>query len=442
MAGDWEKAVKYTDDTKANEVAADLVTAKASITQNANAITAEVSRATGQENILIGQIDILAGNITLKVSSNQVIAAINLSPEEVKISANKITLEGVITANNNFKINLDGSIEAVNAKFSGLVEGSVIKGSTIEGGQFSSSAWDGNTYGVWYEYIDITSGAITAGRTIYQQGQQSKEISSTLKFNSLTTGYVYAQIGNSSDKKNAYINEARVDKLYIGSYEFKPTLVDSLYAAGSPIQPRVRLTTSKELLPGDYSFSIGNSNNTWDKGYIDTLYIDEIYVGGTKKTFLAASDISALYATTAYYATLDSSRAFVPNANSSSYPFSIGSSSYPWTNGYFKNIYQNGNLINTLYSDSSFTITLNSSRELVPSSSSTSYPFDLGNSSYPWTDLHIKNIFHKSGGTLGLFGATPVTKTAIADLATGSTLEQTVTKLRSLIDVLQAYGLI
>lgn len=65
--------------------------------------------------------------IATKVSKGDVVSEINQSAEEVKINANKISLEGTITANENFKVNLDGSIEAKNGKFSGIIDGGQIK---------------------------------------------------------------------------------------------------------------------------------------------------------------------------------------------------------------------------------------------------------------------------------------------------------------------------
>lgn len=54
--------------------------------------------------------------------TDKVIEAIANS--SIKLKANQITLEGIVTANGNFKILADGSIEAVNAKFSGDITGS------------------------------------------------------------------------------------------------------------------------------------------------------------------------------------------------------------------------------------------------------------------------------------------------------------------------------
>lgn len=55
------------------------------------------------------------------VTRDGVAAAINLNDQGVKIQGTKIAFEGIVTANNNFKILSDGSMEAVNGKFSGSI---------------------------------------------------------------------------------------------------------------------------------------------------------------------------------------------------------------------------------------------------------------------------------------------------------------------------------
>lgn len=67
------------------------------------------------------------------VRKGEVVSAINMSPEEIKIMAAKISLEGITTINGNFKVLLDGSILARNGTFSGDISGSLIKGSQITG---------------------------------------------------------------------------------------------------------------------------------------------------------------------------------------------------------------------------------------------------------------------------------------------------------------------
>lgn len=60
-----------------------------------------------------------ATEISSKVSKGSVVSEINQSAEEVKIQADKIALEGTVTANGNTKINENGTLEAVSGKFSG-----------------------------------------------------------------------------------------------------------------------------------------------------------------------------------------------------------------------------------------------------------------------------------------------------------------------------------
>jgi len=70
------------------------------------------------------------------VSKDGIVSAINLSEETAQIKANKIQLEGVVTVNGNFKVGLDGSIEAHNGKFSGDIEAAKISGSHIYSSYF------------------------------------------------------------------------------------------------------------------------------------------------------------------------------------------------------------------------------------------------------------------------------------------------------------------
>lgn len=49
-----------------------------------------------------------------KVDSDKIISSLNLSPEEFKIEAKRIKFEGLVTANENFRINLDGSVSTKN----------------------------------------------------------------------------------------------------------------------------------------------------------------------------------------------------------------------------------------------------------------------------------------------------------------------------------------
>ena len=76
------------------------------------------------------------------VDKDNVVSAINLSKEGVKIQGDKITLEGVITANSDFRITLDGSMEARNGTFQGDISASNITGSTVTGGTITAGGTD------------------------------------------------------------------------------------------------------------------------------------------------------------------------------------------------------------------------------------------------------------------------------------------------------------
>lgn len=65
------------------------------------------------------------------LTADNVVAAINLNREGVKIQGDRIQMEGVVTVNSYFKIGMDGSIEAVNGRFSGDITASNMSSSSI-----------------------------------------------------------------------------------------------------------------------------------------------------------------------------------------------------------------------------------------------------------------------------------------------------------------------
>ena len=90
------------------------------INATAEGISAEVPRklqsysTTEQMNSAIRQTaDSINTEVSKKVNGDEIISKINQSAENVSIEANKINLNGAVTANQNFKIGLDGSMEAL-----------------------------------------------------------------------------------------------------------------------------------------------------------------------------------------------------------------------------------------------------------------------------------------------------------------------------------------
>ena len=58
-------------------------------------------------------------------SDGRLKAFVGAGQDGVKIKADYIQLEGIVTANGNFKILADGSIETINGKFSGEIKADV-----------------------------------------------------------------------------------------------------------------------------------------------------------------------------------------------------------------------------------------------------------------------------------------------------------------------------
>ena len=124
-----------------------------SIQANAEGISAEITRAKGVEGSLSTRITANAEGLSLRVEKNGVIAAINASSESVSINAGKINLNGVVTANNYFKINTNGSMECTNATISGNVTASTLTANnsgTIAGWSISSGgiSYSSSSYNV------------------------------------------------------------------------------------------------------------------------------------------------------------------------------------------------------------------------------------------------------------------------------------------------------
>lgn len=102
------------------------------------------------------QLEITAEGLSSTVTKDNIISTINQSSEAVSISASKINLNGVVTANNNFKIDTNGKMTCVNATISGSVttgnlkaSGGTIAGFTINGNNLTGNGVTlyGNTYG-------------------------------------------------------------------------------------------------------------------------------------------------------------------------------------------------------------------------------------------------------------------------------------------------------
>ena len=116
--------------TAANKTAQDAANAAE---KNANAATdeklTEYSTTEEMNSAIKVKADAIESTVSKKVGSDEIISKINQSAEKVSINSEKISLNGAVTANSNFKINTDGSAETKALKITG---GSLEIGSNCE----------------------------------------------------------------------------------------------------------------------------------------------------------------------------------------------------------------------------------------------------------------------------------------------------------------------
>lgn len=107
--------------SEAKETSESAVSKVAEMSLTVDGIKTSVEKVETDQEDLRTEISQTAEEIEAKVSKGEVIAAINLTAESAKIQAPKIALEGIVTANEKFKVLLDGSVEATDGKFSGTL---------------------------------------------------------------------------------------------------------------------------------------------------------------------------------------------------------------------------------------------------------------------------------------------------------------------------------
>lgn len=143
------------------------------------------------------------------VKKGEIVSAINLSEEEVKILADKIKLEGIVTANGYFKILEDGSMVTSNGTFTGTVSASKVVGGSINGSYIYGATIEGSEIG------DSSGNFYTDGDTVYFGGFQAYDTfygryiaTINSEKNGIGDNYKYAVwTGWDGDEAAAYITE-------------------------------------------------------------------------------------------------------------------------------------------------------------------------------------------------------------------------------------------
>ena len=269
--------------------------------------------------------------------------------------------------------------------------------------------------------------------------------------------------------------EGFIKKLYLGTSCYLSASGSSLCVNGTAIGGESKasklyagtstnyaeLNSSYAFLPSTtvYDFTLGSSSYPWKKAYIT-----ELYLNGTKFT-PATVDTSKIAYSTTIYASMNASKQFIPAAGTGYY---LGNSTYPWQYAYVTNLYINGTKFDpsassssgadfagkqlTMGGSTSYYILCNTSRELRPYSTSTTYPCYLGTASYYWHYAYIGSNTVSIGSTksskLGFFGTTPIIKQTLSTTSNNMSYSSATSSnylyvLNNLVGILKnKYGLI
>lgn len=233
--------------------------------------------------------------------------------------------------------------------------------------------------------------------------------------------------------------ESKISKLYAGTTTYYAELNSSYAFVPSTVT---------------YDFTLGSSSYPWKKAYITKLYLN-----GTEFTPQTV-DASKISYSSSVYASLNSSKQFIPSGTG----YYLGSSTYPWQYAYITNLYLNGTKFDPtsigtdmsgkevkMGGSSSYYMTANTSREFRPNTSSTTYPFYLGTTTYYWHYAYLGSNTVKLGSTasskIGFFAGTPLARQTLSSTSQNmgystATASNYLKILNNLVGILMKYGLI
>lgn len=231
-------------------------TAISRITVAENSITSEVSRAKGAESALGSRITQTETEIESKVSAGEIVSSINQTAQSVKIDASKIDFNGIVTANNYFKILTDGSMECISGKIGGF-------------------------------WIDSTS------LYAYATGNYKMEINSSEKKLRISDGSVYQIAHKGTHRNTVVIGGATTTALFgdidCGDGEFDSIKTRSIKAttasnfnaisSSSTITASGKIKSSSHIEASGHFYNTGSGND-----------LSDLSVRGTKKRIFDTKD--------------------------------------------------------------------------------------------------------------------------------------------------------
>lgn len=135
------------------DLSGDITTLNSIISQTATELSAEVKRASEAEGKLSASIQVTAEGLSSKVEKNEVISSINQSPENIKISAKNLDLQGYVTFSG---LENNGYVTKTDLSTSGKT---TINGGNITTGKISASYIDGTNLKISGQNAIIQIGA-------------------------------------------------------------------------------------------------------------------------------------------------------------------------------------------------------------------------------------------------------------------------------------------
>lgn len=213
---------------------------------------------------------------------------INLTEDLAKIKAKRIELEGLVTVNSKFKVLQDGTIEAVDGKFSGTLTGVTgsfkslncvnSEGKTVGGISFGTDGkmwFSGDMYHQGYDYVNKRSYRLYSSN-LWCRGSFGASGRNTLVVLG-SYGYFYVN-GLASETGKVYVSLVSAQSSNNETYYTIPLYGTSGDAAGFPVDLVIIRTTGtyRYLLSGDKSqrVTVINANDQNNNIYI--------YSNGTK----------------------------------------------------------------------------------------------------------------------------------------------------------------
>lgn len=209
--------------------------------------------------------------VSKKVGKDEIISKINQTPETITIDANKININGTVSANGNFKVDTKGNMECNNGKFKGNIF--LDNGKKVIGG-------DGLLTNLHFETSDMYSGfSIIGFCTDINYTGFNKSVSMlcvTLPNNFVVTqAYIsldYSAIDGYTSDNSSIIGRPKQIKLY---YSHSKAIGKLVYGYGGGYFNDCSVLSGTQIISGDFT-SGGVTDTTVSTTQLKTLKTSNI----------------------------------------------------------------------------------------------------------------------------------------------------------------------